>query len=194
MQTQGSDIVEARYEGNDNVSFPRSGGCLRCGRSIPMAVLRSSCRGRDGDGSDQVGRWQGCRHITFTEATAGVLIKLELKGLPPGKHAIHVHETGKCEGDFSSAGAIYNPLGAKHGFLHDEGPMAGDLPNLYAGADGSVVAEVLSPFLTLSKEAEETLFDTDKTSVVIFAKGDDYESEPDGGAGARVACGVIVTK
>ena len=132
--------------------------------------------------------------ITFTEATAGVLIKLELKGLPPGKHAIHVHETGKCEGDFSSAGAIYNPLGAKHGFLHDEGPMAGDLPNLYAGADGSVVAEVLSPFLTLSKEAEETLFDADKTSVVIFAKGDDYESEPDGGAGTRVACGVLVTK
>ena len=132
--------------------------------------------------------------LTFTEATAGVLIKLELKGLPPGKHAIHVHETGKCEGDFSSAGAIYNPLGAKHGFLHDEGPMAGDLPNIYAGADGTVVAEVLSPFLTLSKEAEETLFETDKTAVVIFAKGDDYESEPDGGAGARVACGVLVTK
>lgn len=132
--------------------------------------------------------------ITFTEATAGVLIKFELKGLPPGKHGIHVHETGKCEGDLSSAGAIYNPLGAKHGFLHDEGPMAGDLPNLYAAADGTVVAEVLSPFLTLSKEAEETLFDTDKTSVVIFAKGDNYESEPDGEAGQRIACGVLVAK
>ncbi len=132
--------------------------------------------------------------ITFTEATAGVLLKFELKGLSAGPHAVHVHETGKCEGDLSSAGGIYNPLGAKHGFLHDEGPMAGDLPNIYASADGTVSAEVLSPFLTLNKEAEETLFDNDKTAIVISAKADDYESEPEGAAGPRIACGVIVTK
>lgn len=132
--------------------------------------------------------------VTFTEATSGVLLHFNLKGLTPGPHGVHVHETGKCEGDLTSAGNIYNPLGAKHGFLHDEGPMAGDLPNIYVAADGTAVAEVLSPFLTLSKEAEETLFDADKTSVVIFAKADDYESEPEGGAGARIACGIIVPK
>ena len=132
--------------------------------------------------------------VTLTEGTAGILLKFELKGLPPGPHAVHVHETGKCEGDFSSAGGIYNPLGAKHGFLHDEGPMAGDLPNIHAGADGSVVAEVLSPFLTLSTEAEESLFDADGAAVVIQEKADDYESEPEGGAAARLACGTIMIK
>ena len=132
--------------------------------------------------------------ITLTEATAGVILKFELKGLAPGPHAVHVHETGKCEGDLSGAGGIYNPLGAKHGFLNDEGPMAGDLPNIYASADGTVVAEVLSPFLTLSKDAEETLFDSDKTSIVIAAGADDYESEPDVSASARIACGVIIAK
>jgi Cu-Zn family superoxide dismutase len=132
--------------------------------------------------------------VTMTEATSGVLLHFNLKGLPPGPHAVHVHETGKCEGDLSSAGGIYNPLGAKHGFLHDEGPMAGDLPNIYIGADGTAVAEVLSPFLTLSKDAEETLFDADKTSIVVYAKADDYESEPEGGAGSRIACGIIVPK
>jgi superoxide dismutase, Cu-Zn family len=132
--------------------------------------------------------------VVFTEGTAGVLLKFELKGLPPGAHAVHVHETGKCEGDLSSAGGIYNPLGAKHGFLHDEGPMAGDLPNIYASADGSVIAEVLSPFLTLSTEAEESLFDADGAAIVIQEKADDYAAEPDGGAGARLACGVISIK
>lgn len=132
--------------------------------------------------------------IGFMEATAGVLLKYELKGLPPGPHALHVHETGKCEGDFSSAGAIYNPLGAKHGFLHDEGPMAGDLPNIYVATDGTAVGELLSPFLTLSKEAEETLFDSDKTAIVLFEKADDYETDPEGGAGKRIACGVLVAK
>ncbi len=132
--------------------------------------------------------------ITLTEATSGVLIKFDLKGLPPGKHGLQVHETGKCEADFTSAAGIYNPLGAKHGFLDDEGPMAGDLPNIYAAADGTAVGEVLSPFLTLSKEAEETLFDNDKTAILIFGKGDDYITDPDGGVGQRIACGVVVAK
>jgi superoxide dismutase, Cu-Zn family len=132
--------------------------------------------------------------VTLTEGTAGILLKYELKGLPPGPHAVHVHESGKCEGDFSSAGGIYNPLGAKHGFLHDEGPMAGDLPNIYAGADGTAVTEVLSPFLTLSKEAEESLFDADGAAIVIQEKADDYEADPEGSGGARIACGTILIK
>ena len=132
--------------------------------------------------------------VTFTEGTAGVLLKFDLKGLPPGSHGVHIHETGKCEADLATAGGIYNPLGAKHGFLHDEGPMAGDLPNIHAGSDGSVVAEVLSPFLTLSTEAEESLFDTDGAAVIIQEKADDYETDPEGSSGSRIACGLISNK
>ncbi len=132
--------------------------------------------------------------VLLTEAAAGVLLKFDLKGLPPGPHAVRVYETGKCEGDLSSAGNVYNPLGAKHGFLNDEGPMAGDLPNIYAAADGSIASEVLSPFLTLSTEAEETLFDADGTAIVISEKPDDYQTEPDGAAGPRLACGIITIK
>src|SRR5438105_1370351 len=58
--------------------------------------------------------------IKLTETSAGMLLKIEFKGLPPGPHALQVHEFGKCEGDFTSAGGIYNPLGAKHGFLNEE--------------------------------------------------------------------------
>lgn len=132
--------------------------------------------------------------ITFTEGTAGILLKFELKGLPPGPHGLHVHDTGTCEGDFSSAGAIYNPLGAKHGFLHEEGPMAGDLPNVHVGSDGTATGEMLSPFLTMSKNSEETLFDDNGSSIVIFEAADDYASDPDGAGGKRIACGTIGAK
>jgi Cu-Zn family superoxide dismutase len=129
--------------------------------------------------------------ITMTEIAAGVMLKFDLKGLPPGPHALHVHSVGKCEGDFSSAGEIYNPLGAKHGFLNEEGPMAGDLPNVVAGTDGTALAEVLSPYLHLSKETDDTLFDADGSSLVLYEKADDYQTDPEGGAGSRIACGVI---
>jgi superoxide dismutase, Cu-Zn family len=129
--------------------------------------------------------------ITLTEIAAGVMLKFDLKGLPPGPHALHVHEAGKCEGDFSSAGGIYNPLGAKHGFLNEEGPMAGDLPNVVAGADGTAAAEVLSPYLHLSKDTDDTLFDPDGSSLVLYEKADDYQTDPEGGAGSRIACGVL---
>lgn len=131
---------------------------------------------------------------TFTDAAAGVLIRLDLTGLPPGAHAVHVHETGTCEADFTSAGAIYNPLGAKHGFLNDDGPMAGDLPNVYAAADGTLKAEILSPLLSLSKETEDGLFDADGASLVLFAAADDHLSEPEGNSGDRMACGKITAK
>lgn len=130
--------------------------------------------------------------VSIIETTSGVLLKIRLKGLPPGAHGMHLHESKKCDGDFASAGAIYNPLGAKHGFLNDEGPMAGDLPNVFANSQGEVEVDVLSPFVTLNKEAEESVFDTDGTSVVVFEKADDYVSEPDGNAGLRIACGSLL--
>jgi Cu-Zn family superoxide dismutase len=163
------------------------GLALFAGANMALAVgEKASSQVKDRDGKD-VGS------IEIVETTAGVLVKAKLKGLPPGPHGFHIHTTGKCDGDFASAGAIYNPLGAKHGFLNEEGPMVGDLANLIVGANGEVEVELLSPFVTLSTDAEESVFDEDGTSIVVFEKADDYVSEPEGGAGARIACGTIVS-
>lgn len=131
---------------------------------------------------------------TFFETSAGILIRLDLTGVPPGAHGLRVHENGVCEGDFSSAGAIFNPLGAQHGFFSDEGPMAGDLPNVYAAADGTIKADILSPLLSLAKDADDGIFDTDGAALVLFAGADDYLTETDGNAGLRIACGKITPK
>jgi len=132
--------------------------------------------------------------IKLHETTSGVLLRIKLKGLTAGVHGFHIHEVGKCEGDFESAGGILNPLGAKHGFLNDEGPMVGDLPNLIVPASGEVEVEFISPFATLSKDAEETLIDGNGSALVIFEKADDYTSDPLGNSGGRIACGVVVAK
>lgn len=130
--------------------------------------------------------------IRLIETTAGVLLKVKLKGLNPGGYGFHIHELGKCDGDFESAGSIFNPLGAKHGFFNNEGPMVGDLPNLIVGSTGEVEVDLLSPFVTLSKDAEDTLIDPNGAALVIFERPDDYATDPLGNAGARLACGVII--
>ncbi len=130
--------------------------------------------------------------VRLVETHGGLLINLKLKGVPPGPHGFHAYEIGKCEGDFSSAGAIYNPLGAKHGFLNDEGPMAGDLPNLLVPANGEIEVELVSSFLTLTKHGDEALLDADGAALIIRERADDHRTEPEGDSGARIACGVIV--
>lgn len=131
--------------------------------------------------------------IAIVETVSGILLRIKLAGLPPGVHGFHIHDTGKCEGDFKSAGPIYNPLETQHGFLNSEGSMAGDLPNLIVPASGEIEIEVLSPFVSLSKDSEQSLFDADGASIVIFAGADDYTTQPEGKSGARIACGVITS-
>ncbi len=133
--------------------------------------------------------------IALTETMSGVLLQISLKGVTPGAHGLHFHVAGKCDGDFSSAGAIYNPFGAQHGILNVDGPMPGDLPNAVATASGEIEAEMASnSSVTLSKTSEEPLLDADGAALVLFEQPDDHATDPEGNAGARIACGAIEAK
>jgi superoxide dismutase, Cu-Zn family len=119
----------------------------------------------------------------------GVQIVIAVSGLPVGKHALHIHETGACEPPFESAGGHFNPTGAEHGFDSAGGPHAGDLPNIYVG-EGALQVEYITDRVTL-EDGETSLFDDDGSAIVIHEGQDDYVSEPAGDAGNRLACGVI---
>lgn len=139
---------------------------------------------RNADGAD-VGR------ADLVQANDGVLIKLTLKGLPPGGHAFHVHAVGKCEAPFTTAGGHFNPQNRKHGMMASDGPHAGDMPNLDIPASGELKLEVLNPAVTLAKGASNSLFKPDGAALVIHATVDDYKSDPAGNAGGRIACAVV---
>ena len=128
---------------------------------------------------------------TLTQTPAGVLIRLSVKGLPPGERAFHVHGVGKCEPPFTSAGPHFNPAGKKHGLLAADGHHAGDLPNLHVPAGGELTIEVLNAAVTLEKGKANSLLGAQGTALVIHAGKDDYKSDPAGDAGGRIACGLI---
>ena len=125
---------------------------------------------------------------TVTEAPKGVLLKVEAKGLAPGWHGLHFHAKADCsKADFTSAGPhTHGAEKAVHGLLNPEANETGDLPTLYAGADGAGNAEIFTSLTTL-----KSLKDADGSALVIHAAPDDHKTQPIGGAGARVACGEI---
>ncbi len=123
----------------------------------------------------EVFAWQG---------RGGVLIQVRSQGLPPGTHGVHVHAEGDCRdvGVFKASGGHVGG-GGPHGFLHPDGTHSGDLPNIYAHDDGRAQADYFSAALSLSD-----LTDLDGAALIIHAVQDDYQSQPIGGAGVRIAC------
>jgi len=128
--------------------------------------------------------------VALTQTPAGVLLRLSLKGVPAGERAFHIHENGKCDAPFESAGGHFNPAKLKHGVLAGEG-HAGDMPNLHIPQSGQLEVEVLNAAISLEQGQPNSVFKSGGTSIVIHAGKDDYRSDPAGNAGDRIACGVI---
>jgi Cu-Zn family superoxide dismutase len=128
--------------------------------------------------------------VTLTQTKSGVQLRLSLKGLPPGARAFHIHEVGRCEPPFTSAGGHFNPEKKKHGKGAGAG-HAGDMPNITIGKDGQLTTEVVNTAITLDKGKPNSVFHSGGTAIVIHEGLDDYKSDPAGNAGGRIACGVI---
>lgn len=132
--------------------------------------------------------------VDLRQGSTGLLIKIEASGLTPGWHGIHIHATAACEAPFTSSGAHINHGEPKqpHGLLNPAGPDDGDLPNVFAGADGKVNAEVFTTRARISTEGPgQWLWDADGSAIIIHANPDDHTSQPIGGAGDRVACAAL---
>ncbi len=132
--------------------------------------------------------------VTVTAAPGGVLLRVEAKGLPPGWHGMHFHEKADCsDAAFKNAGThVHQKTPVVHGLLNAGANDAGDLPNLFVASDGSVTVELYSTLVTLNGgDNHPALLDSDGSALIIHANPDDYQTQPIGGAGARIACAAI---
>jgi superoxide dismutase, Cu-Zn family len=125
--------------------------------------------------------------VTFTQEMGGVRVVADVSGLKPGKHGFHIHQNGVCASPFTSAGDHLNPFNLEHSCPPEHLRHLGDLGSIQVGPDGKghynqVVDKisVVDPHhLIVGK------------SVLVHAGPDDCKSQPSGGSGDRIACGVI---
>ena len=118
--------------------------------------------------------------VRFCQRRDGVLVTAEISGLPESEtnfFAFHIHEGPDCGGkEFANTGSHYNPAGTAH-------PMhAGDLPPLLSNRGKAQLSVLTGRF-----QPEEVIGRT----VVIHSHPDDFRTQPSGGAGEKIACGVI---
>ena len=119
-----------------------------------------------------------------------VEIDVTLTGLPKGTYAFHIHDAGRCDPPFESAGEHFNPEGKQHGKDNPRGPHAGDMPNIEVPDSGRVKMQLVVKGVSLDG-GPRALLDGDGATLVVHEDPDDHKTDPSGNAGKRLACGVI---
>lgn len=134
-------------------------------------------------------------YATFLQGARGVVIRIDVEGLPPGVHGMHFHEVGTCEDCecFKLTKGHIDPNHKPHGFFNPGGPHEGNLPNLIVDERGRAMVELYSDLVSISGQGgKPALLDEDGSTLIVHANEDDHYSQPIGGSGARILCGVIV--
>jgi Cu-Zn family superoxide dismutase len=128
--------------------------------------------------------------VVFSGGGSSVDVHVTASGLMPGSiHGFHVHDLGNCaSADFLSAGDHFNPTHKPHG-AQDKPHHAGDMPSLIADPTGKIDARFTLEGVTLGG--------TDGFvghAVILHATADNFDAQPSGNSGARIACGVIAAQ
>lgn len=133
---------------------------------------------------------------TFSPTPQGLKVNVQVKGLNPGEHMIHLHEVGKCDPpSFMSAGGHFDPEGVhskpKH-MVHGGRKPAGDLPNLQVQQDGTGKLEAILPKLNAGNGDERfSVLKRGGTAIIIHAGANGKSNVPRLDYKARIACGVV---
>ncbi|OBH76501.1 superoxide dismutase family protein [Mycobacterium scrofulaceum] len=144
--------------------------------SAPPGTERMTTQLKGTDGS-QV----GTATIDFANGYATVTVEAgPNQVLSPGFHALMVHAVGKCEGDFESAGSVYQAPN------HTGFPASGDLTALQVRNDGSAKLVTTTSLLTASD-----LRNSSGTALIVHQNADNLSGASTGDSGKRVACGVL---
>jgi superoxide dismutase, Cu-Zn family len=125
----------------------------------------------------------------FSQRGDEVLLVVEVRNVPPGPKAVHLHEFGDCSHpQAESAGGHWNPQDHPHGRLHHGEAHLGDIGNIDVAGDGTGRLEFATREWTIGTGADNDILGK---SIVVHEGPDDFTTQPTGDAGGRIGCGVV---
>jgi Cu-Zn family superoxide dismutase len=129
--------------------------------------------------------------LQVTSTADGVHFRGRLTGLPPGStHGFHIHAHGDCSApDASSAGGHFNPTHTAHGDPIGMTHHSGDIANQIADGQGAIDVDATVHGVSLGTGTADDVLGR---ALVVHRDADDYNTQPSGNSGPRVACGVIM--
>lgn len=145
------------------------------------AVCIFDCYGENPNSALPSGKSGLARFVQVDNDTC--LIDLTIQGLSPGKHGVHIHESGDISNGWKSTGDHYNPTEVEHGDGVSGGHV-GDLGNVEVDENG------WGDLIFESNRVK--VWDIIGRSMVITENEDDLKSSSkDGNSGNGILCGII---
>ena len=164
---------------------------LAAGCAIAMGPPKTQVEGLVVSLFDGEGRRAGT--VTLEEEKGQILLFIfDTRGLPPGRHAVHLHTIGNCtRPDFLSAGPHFDLGGHQHGKQNPAGPHYGDLDDIVVNEAG-ISRDTLRLAPADGRINVGAMTKGDGSAIVIHADPDDQRTDPSGNSGARIACGILM--
>ena len=126
----------------------------------------------------------------LSDTPDGLQVTVQVAGISPGKHGVHIHAFGGCGDGGKDAGGHLNPDGVQHGFFPTDGSEhahPGDMGNIEVGGNGTGSLVITLPGVALSGGN----YPVAGRAIILHAKEDDF-GQPTGNAGSRIGCGSII--
>ena len=129
--------------------------------------------------------------MSLRPVKGGVQVYGQVSGLNPGATvAVHIHDGGSCADMGKAAGEHYNPYDKPHGNPESDASHAGDLPNITADANGVATMNFVKKNISVAMSGTNSVY---HRAFIVHGGVDDYETQPSGNSGDRIACGIIET-
>lgn len=103
--------------------------------------------------------------------------------------AVHIHEHGDCGDMGNGAHGHWNPTKEPHGKWGEGQFHRGDIGNISLDAQGKGSLQLDTDLWSISNS--DSTRNIVNRAIIVHGGKDDYKTQPTGGAGSRIGCGVI---
>ena len=125
--------------------------------------------------------------VRFKQLENGVLVTVDIRGMSPGEHGVHIHQYGDMRSDDGkSLGPHYNPENHSHGLPPQKKRHAGSFGNLKADELGYIRTQFIDDTISVASDWHPIIGRS-----IVFHANNDKGTQPAGDAGYRMAAGVI---